>query len=67
MRSNECTHHQMETLSVPFQYADQVESPGFWPKGVKCRPWMSMREWEQNCADQLNHEDWDSQSYEGSG
>ena len=54
-------------VNVPCQYADQVESPGFWPKGVKCRAWMSMREWEQKCADQLDPEAWDSQSYEGSG
>lgn len=33
-------------VNVSPQFANTVESPHFWPDGVKCRRWLSNREWE---------------------
>lgn len=33
-------------VNVSPQFADTVESSHFWPDGVKCRRWLSNREWE---------------------
>jgi hypothetical protein len=30
--------------------AEIVESPGFWPRGISCRPWLSEREWDNKIS-----------------
>lgn len=37
-------------VNVPLEFATTVESPDFWPDGVRCRQWVNNREWEQHCA-----------------
>lgn len=27
-----------------------MESPGFWPKGISCRPWLSRKQWDDKIA-----------------
>ncbi|KAK3104967.1 hypothetical protein FSP39_014230 [Pinctada imbricata] len=52
-------------INVPLQHASLIEPGRFWPKGVRCRRWLSNREWEEKCAQSDNYEaryrreDWD--------
>ena len=48
-------------VNVPAEFAKTVESPHFWPEGVKCRRWLSNRDWEQKCAMQPTQERWESE------
>lgn len=47
-------------VNIPLEFVKTVEAPDFWPEGVRCRRWMSNREWEEKCANQLDKEDWDT-------
>lgn len=48
-------------INVPLEFDHIIESPNFWPEGVRCRKWISNREWEQKCATQRASEDWSTE------
>lgn len=48
-------------VNVPAQFAKIVESPRFWPEGVRCRRWLNNRDWSKKCALQPTQENWDSE------
>jgi hypothetical protein len=49
-------------VNVPIHFAKTVESPHFWPKGVKCRRWLNNRDWEHKCA--MQNERWESEFHD---
>lgn len=48
-------------INVPLEFDHIIESSNFWPEGVRCRKWISNREWEQKCATQRASEDWSTE------
>lgn len=49
-------------VNVSPEFAKTVESPTFWPDGVRCRQWMNNREWEQKCSMQNGDEGWGNEN-----
>jgi hypothetical protein len=49
-------------VNVSPEFAKTVESPRFWPDGVRCRRWMNNRDWEQKCSMQNSDEGWSSEN-----
>lgn len=37
-------------MNVALCNAQTIESPGFWPKGISCRPWLSRKQWDDKIA-----------------
>ena len=37
-------------INIALSDATAVETPGFWPHGVSCRPWLSVKDWENKIA-----------------
>ena len=48
-------------VNISPQHASTVESTGFWPEGVTCRKWHSVREWSKICDQRSSEENGDSQ------
>ena len=57
-------------INVAPSDAQIVEAPGFWPRGISCRPWLSEREWDKKLSrsdrEAENHDravskNWDSE------
>uniref|UniRef100_A0A8W8LUB3 WSC domain-containing protein n=1 Tax=Magallana gigas TaxID=29159 RepID=A0A8W8LUB3_MAGGI len=46
-------------LNVPLRHAESIEHHDFWPNGVRCRKWLSERQWEEKCATPLAQESWE--------
>ena len=47
-------------VNVALRDADLIESDNFWPDGVQCRRWYSVRQWEEMCSNRnTQYEDWD--------
>lgn len=37
-------------INVALCNAQTIESTGFWPKGISCRPWLSRKQWDEKIA-----------------
>lgn len=37
-------------INVALCNAQTIESSGFWPKGISCRPWLSRKQWDDKIA-----------------
>ena len=48
-------------VNISPQHASIVESSKFWPEGVTCRKWHSVREWSKICDERTSQENGDSQ------
>ncbi|KAK3083869.1 hypothetical protein FSP39_004367 [Pinctada imbricata] len=44
-------------INVLIEHAQIVESRNFWPKGVKCRRWLSRRQWDRARGEQDDFRD----------
>jgi hypothetical protein len=55
-------------INVALSDAQTVESPGFWPRGISCRSWLSEKDWESKIAQSKpaengtsKEDDWESE------
>ena len=53
-------------VNVAPRDADLIESEDFWPDGVQCRRWYSVRQWEEMCTNRnAQYEDWEADDNDG--